>query len=222
MEVLIEAAPRTHPGFLGFTVERGVRQLDTQRDVVDRQSEEILEEDDARLSPGDLSEVTGPQFNEGVDQLVRLVPNLWPQRLHPRRREVRVQHLTEFLLPRRIQGDHQIARELLRRFRRGVTGEVLPVLQNPVALRVSRCHPRATGSGAQKRRICMSERRIPTHDRIDVVQEVVVLEILVTKVPVVRVLLECLGHGAGAPCCWAACRATRASWMRTSSRNFSR
>ena len=218
MEVLIEAAPRTHPGFLGFAVERGVRQLNTQRDVVDRQSEEILEEDDARLPPGDLSEVTGPQFNKCVDQLVCLVPNLWSQRLHPRRRKVRVQHLAEFLLPWRVQRDHQIACELLRRFRCWVTGEVLPVLQNPVALRVSRCHPRATGSGAQKWRIRMSERRIPAHDRIDVVQEVVVLEILVTEVPVVRVLLGCLGHGAGAPCC----RATRASWMRTSSRNFSR
>src|SRR6202043_1689152 len=113
MEVLIEAAPRTHPGFLGFTVERGVRQLDTQRDVVDRQSEEILEEDDTRLPPGDLSEVTGPQFDQGVDQLVGLVPNLWSERLHPRRRKVRVEHLADFLLPWRVQRDHQIACELL-------------------------------------------------------------------------------------------------------------
>ena len=85
VEVLIQPAPGAHPGFLGFAVERGVGQLDAQRDIVDGHAQEVLEEDDAGLPPGDLSEVAGAQFDEGVDEKVGLVADLGPQRLHPRR-----------------------------------------------------------------------------------------------------------------------------------------
>jgi hypothetical protein len=76
MEVLIQPAPGRHPGFLSFAVECGVRQLDAQGDVVDRHAEEVLEEDDAGLAPGDLCEIADTILDESVDQPVGLGLNL--------------------------------------------------------------------------------------------------------------------------------------------------
>ena len=59
VEVLIQPAPGGHAGFLGFAVERGVGQLDTQGDIVDGHAQEVFEEHDAGLAPRDLSEVAG-------------------------------------------------------------------------------------------------------------------------------------------------------------------
>ena len=105
-------------------------------------------------------------------------------------REVRVEHLAELLLPWRVERDHQIARELFGPFRRRVAGEVLPVLQDLVALRIAGRHPRAAGRGTEKRCVGMGERRVLPHDCVDVVQEVVVVEILVAKIPVLRMYLR--------------------------------
>ena len=113
MEVLIEAAPRTHAGFLGFPVQRRVGQLDTQRHIIDRHTEEVFEEDDAGLPPRDLGKIACSFFDEGVDESVSLTTDLRCQRLHSRWREVRVENLAELLLSWRVKGDDEIACELL-------------------------------------------------------------------------------------------------------------
>ena len=66
-----------------IAVQRGVGQLDAQRDIVDGHAEEVLEEDDAGLSPRDLREIARSLFDEGVDQQVGLGTDLRSQRLHP-------------------------------------------------------------------------------------------------------------------------------------------
>lgn len=113
MQVLIQRAPGAHPVLLGGAVECGVGELDAQRDVVDRHAEQVLEEHDTGLAPGDLGEVAGSALDEIVDEPVCLGADLGPQRLHPARREVGVEDFAEFLLSRRVEGDHQITGELL-------------------------------------------------------------------------------------------------------------
>ena len=217
--MLIQAAPGRRARFLAITVESRVGQLDTQRNILDRHAEEVLEEDDAGLPPRDLGEIAGSLLDEVVDQSICLVADLGRQCLHSGRREVWVEHLAELLLPRRVKRDDQIARKLFGRFRGRITGEVLPVLQDLVAVLVSHRHPCATGCGRQERNVGVGERGSVPHDFVHVVEEVVVVEVLVAQIPVLRVFVDSLRHGAGTPCCSAAWRASRASWMRTSSRN---
>ena len=76
VEVLIQPTPGGHAGFLGVAVERGVGQLDAQRNIVDGHAEEVLEEHDAGLAPRDLGEIARSLFDESVDQQVGFVADL--------------------------------------------------------------------------------------------------------------------------------------------------
>ncbi len=190
VDVLIQPAPCGHARFLRLSVQRRIGQLDTQRDIVGRHAEEVLEEDDAGLPPCDLGEIARAVGDEGVDESVRLVTDLRCQRLHPRRREVGVEHLAELLLPWRVKRDDEVACELFGRLRCRIAGEVLPVLQDLVAVRIPHRHPGAAGCGGQKRNVGVGERGSVPHHRVDVVEEVVVVEILVAEIPVLRVLFR--------------------------------